>query len=463
MINGDIITRLMIDLSWLAALLLVGKLIRAKVVFLQKLFLPASIIGGFIGLILGPYILGNFGFQVIPDEMLGTWSTLPGRLINIVFACLFLGFSIPPVKKIWEEGGPQLCYGWIVGMGQYVVGVGICIVFLTPVFGVPEYFGALLEIGFSGGHGTAAGMREAFIQLGFPAGADLGLMSATVGVISAVVFGMAMINMAARKGYTKVIKSPDELSSEKISGLLPEKDRKPAAMMTIAPDALEPFAFHISMVGVAILIGWFFLNSIKGMSAGMEPDLFKSFPLFPLAMMGGLLIQIFAERVGLSKYFDRQTFDRILGTALDFLVISAISTIKLDVFVAYFWPFTILMIVGLTWIIIATWFIAPRMMPDAWFERAITEYGMQTGVTAIGLLLLRVSDPNFETSAAKSFGFKQIIYEPFMGGGFITASAPILIVTYGTGLSMTFAIVSIIVALLVAYFSGWIHKADRTT
>jgi len=28
--------------------------------------------------------------------------------------------------------------------------------------------------------------------LGFPAGSDLGLMSATVGVISAVVFGMAM-------------------------------------------------------------------------------------------------------------------------------------------------------------------------------------------------------------------------------------------------------------------------------
>ncbi len=34
---------------------------------------------------------------------------------------------------------------------------------------------------------------------------------------------------------------------------------------------------------------------------------------------------------------------------------------------------------------------------------------MQTGVTALGLLLLRVADPQFETEAAESFGFKQII------------------------------------------------------
>ena len=28
------------------------------------------------------------------------------------------------LKTIWREGGPQLCYGWTVGMGQYIVGVG---------------------------------------------------------------------------------------------------------------------------------------------------------------------------------------------------------------------------------------------------------------------------------------------------------------------------------------------------
>jgi ESS family glutamate:Na+ symporter len=460
-ITGDQLTRFMIDLCWLSLLLLFGKYLRSRFVFLQKLFLPASVIAGFIGLFLGPYVMGKYVVTVIPQEIMNSWALYPGRLINVVFACLFLGFSVPSIKSIWKEGGPQLCYGWVVGMGQYMVGVGISVILLTPVFGVPHFFGCLLEIGFSGGHGTAAGMAEAFQQLGFAPGSDLGLMSATVGVISAVVFGMAMINMAARRGYTKVIKSPKQLTIGEMRGLIPEEERPHGSYQTISPHALEPFAFHAAFVGVAILIGWFMLKSIQSLSANMEPDLFKSFPLFPLAMLGGLFIQIFAGKTGLSKYLDRRTFDRILGLALDFLVISAIASIKLDVFLAYFWPFSILMIVGLLWVIFATWFIAPRMLPDAWFERSITEYGMQTGVTALGLLLLRVADPNFKTPAAKSFGFKQILYEPMMGGGFITAAAPLLIYTYGVGFSYAVGFVTIIIALVIAFLSGWIHKPER--
>jgi ESS family glutamate:Na+ symporter len=456
--TGDVLVRLMIDAGWLSVLLLAGKLLRSRIVLLQKLFLPASIIGGFLGLFLGPYVLGKIlDVQIVPPETLTTWGAMPGVLINVVFACLFLGFSIPSLKTIWREGGPQLCYGWMVGMGQYLVGVGISVLLLSPLFGVPAFFGCLLEIGFSGGHGTAAGMKEAFTQLGFPAGSELGLMSATVGVISAVVFGMAMINLAARKRYTQVIKSPEELTLGKISGLIPEAERKPIATMTVSPDALEPFAFHGAFVGVAILIGWYLLAGIKSLSARTELDLFASFPLFPLAMIGGIIVQIVCARLRIARYFDRRTFNRIMGLALDFLVVSAIAAIKLDVFLAFFWPFVILMVVGLAWVIFATWFIAPRMLPGAWFERAVTEYGMQTGVTALGLLLLRVADPQFETEAAESFGFKQIIYEPMMGGGFITASAPILIFNFGVAPTYLVGLATVLAALAIAYFSGWLR------
>jgi len=460
-ITGDQITKLMIDFCWLCVLLLVGKWLRVRVVLFQKLFLPASIIAGFIGLLLGPEVFGKHLFPVIPPEMINSWSHFPGQLINVVFACLFLGISIPSLRTIWREGGPQLCYGWLVGMGQYIVGLGISMTLLTPVFKVPYYFGCLLEIGFSGGHGTAAGMKEAFSDLGFGAGLDLGLMSATVGVICAVVFGMVLINIAARRGYTRIIKSPQKLELESSRGLVPEPKRIPGSFNTISPDALEPFAFHAAFVGLAILIGWFILNAIKSLSAGMKPDLFRSFPLFPLAMIGGILIQIVALRTGLARYFDRRTFDRILGLALDFLVVSAIASIKLEVFLAYFLPFSILMIVGIAWVLFCTWFIAPRMLPDAWFERSITEYGMQTGVTALGLLLLRVADPHFETPAARSFGFKQILYEPMLGGGFITAAAPLLIVHFGVLPAFGAGLVSIALAIGIALLNGWIHRFPK--
>jgi ESS family glutamate:Na+ symporter len=86
---------------------------------------------------------------------------------------------------------------------------------------------------------------------------------------------------------------------------------------------------------------------------------------------------------------------------------------------------------------------------------------MQTGVTALGLLLLRVADPHFKTPAAKSFGFKQILYEPMLGGGFITAAAPILIATYGVLPSFTIGLASILVAMFIALFSGWLHRFKK--
>ena len=157
-ISGAVLVELMIDVGWLSLLLLVGKLLRAKILLFQKLFLPASIIAGFIGLFLGPYLLGSvLDFEIIPQSMLTTWASLPGILINIVFACLFLGFSIPSLSTIWRERGPQLCYGWTVGMGQYMAGVDISVVLLSPLSGVPAFFGCLLKIGSSGGPGAVAG------------------------------------------------------------------------------------------------------------------------------------------------------------------------------------------------------------------------------------------------------------------------------------------------------------------
>ena len=75
--------------------------------------------------------------------------------------------------------------------------------------------------------------------------------------------------------------------------------------------------------------------------------------------------------------------------------------------------------------------LARRILPDAWFERSIAEMGQSMGVTATGLLLLRVVDPDYETPAADAFACKQIVHEPFMGGGLWTSAAIPLLAWWG--------------------------------
>lgn len=435
------------SLCILSLFLILGKVLRVKIIIFQKIFLPASIIGGFLGLTCGPFAL-----NIIPEDFISVWNQIPGVLINLVFATLFLGVKIPGLKRLWSQGGSQLCFGVVIGSGQYFIGLLITALVLIPLFDVLPVFGAILEIGFSGGHGTAAGMEEVFNKIGFPAGSALSYMSATVGIITAIIGGIIYINIAIRKGYSKNIDVSMGIPAYKKTGLIKNKeDRYSIATATVAGESVEPLAFHFAIAAVAVLIGWLILSLIK-----MIHPLFEGFPLFPLAMIGGMIVQVFSKYIKIDKYYDKKTFDRILGASLDLLVLAAISTLRLDLFFANFWPFIILMIFGIMWIFFCLVYLAPLMLPYNWFERGITEYGMQTGVTAIGLLLLRIVDPEYKTDTAQAFGFKQMLYEPFFGGGFITATAPFIIMGMGIWYSILFSAIIMLIFFVLSWLNGWI-------
>ena len=147
---------IVLSFSALCILLVVGKILRVEIRLFQKLYLPASVIGGLLGLVLVQTIGSS-----LPAATTAGWNRLPGFLINIVFSALFLGVFIPPIRRIWRIAGPQLAYGQIVAWGQYVVSLGMAILLLTPMFGVPGAIGTIIPVGFEGGHGTAAGTSRA--------------------------------------------------------------------------------------------------------------------------------------------------------------------------------------------------------------------------------------------------------------------------------------------------------------
>ena len=134
----------------------------------------------------------------------GQWRVVPGVLINVVFACLFLGVALPKFSELWKRSGPQVVYGQMVAWGQYVVGLGAWVLVLGFLFpDLPGMFAGILPVGFEGGHGTAAGMEPVFAERGWPQGTDLALSSATFGIVSAIVVGTALINWAVRRGHVE--------------------------------------------------------------------------------------------------------------------------------------------------------------------------------------------------------------------------------------------------------------------
>ncbi|NEO31457.1 MAG: sodium:glutamate symporter [Symploca sp. SIO3C6] len=432
----------------LSFLILIGRWLRQSIAVLKSLYIPSSIVAGVVALLLGSEALGAIAKTVGGEEAFlanglfsqpiqDVWSAVPGVFINIVFATIFLGEFIPSPRDIWRRAAPQVAFGQSLAWGQYVVGLLLALLVLAPVFKLDPIAGALIEIAFEGGHGTAAGMSQTIKGLGFEAGPDLALGLATVGIVTGVLAGVILADWGRKQGHISVSsdahQQPEVVNTvdEKNSALKARRDKHLSTLL------IDPLSVHFGFVGVAVAIGWLLLQaltwieSITWNQGGGGLELVSAIPLFPLALIGGIIVQLLLERLGRTYLIDRQLINNIGGVSLDVTIVAALASISLKVIGSNFAAFLILSVAGIAWNVISFIYLAPRIIPSYWFERGIGDMGQSMGVTATGLLLMRMVDPFNRSGAFESFAYKQLFFEPIVGGGLFTAAAPLLIARFG--------------------------------
>jgi glutamate:Na+ symporter, ESS family len=427
--------------------LVAAKWLRARIRVFRTLFLPASVIGGTLMLLVGPQVLGRgadaaggptwLADGLLPEAVLGAWEELPVLLISVVFAALFIGKTIPGIRQIWEVAGPQVALGQSIAWGQYVVGIGLGLLVLSPVFGMDPIAGALIEIGFEGGHGTAAGLSSTFEEFGFAEGTDLALGLATIGLVAGVLIGTVIINWGVRTGRIDLDAdgNPTEKAREETSDDLDDLDDREGARSD-EQASTDPLSVHLGFVALAIAIGWVLLEGLVwveeatwGGDDGLE--LLVHLPLFPMAMLGGVLLQLALERTERAALVDRHLINRISGAALDLIIVAALGTLSLEALGGNLGPFLVLAVAGITWNVGAFLLLAPRIVPKYAYERGLGDFGQSMGMTVTGLLLMRIADPPNRSGGLEAFGYKQLLFEPVVGGGLFTAASVPLIAQLG--------------------------------
>ena len=432
---------LFVDIGIISLLLLVGKLMRVKIKWIQKLFIPPSLLAGFIGLACGPH-----GFDILPiSEQTGTYA---GILIAFIFGALPLNSQ--KTKGNQQEIGAMWVYSQTGLLLQWAFGGLLGLLVLNQIWPLSPGFGITMPSGYCGGHGTAAAIGQAFGQLGHDEILTLAMTAATFGIVASVILGLIFVKWGAKKKHTTYLADYKDLPSELRTGLLPQEKRESMGESTCSSISIDSLTFNLAII-CAIALGGY---GISKLAAHFMPGF--ELPVFSCAFVFGILFKKLLDRTRASESICPQTVGHISGSMTDYLVAFGIASIKVSVVIEYIVPLAILLLSGLAVTLIYVFVMARKLMKECWFEKALFTWGWFTGTMAMGIALLRVVDPKMKSRCLDSYALAYLFIAPVEIS--LITFAPVAFVN-GYGLLFSgICLAAGLGVLSVAYFKKWFIK-----
>ena len=432
---------LFVDIGIISLLLLVGKLMRVKIKWIQKLFIPPSLLAGFIGLACGPH-----GFDILPiSEQTGTYA---GILIAFIFGALPL--TSQKTKGNQQEIGAMWVYSQTGLLLQWAFGGLLGLLVLNQIWPLSPGFGITMPSGYCGGHGTAAAIGQAFGQLGHDEILTLAMTAATFGIVGSVILGLIFVKWGAKKKHTTYLADYKDLPSELRTGLLPQEKRESMGESTCSSISIDSLTFNLAII-CAIALGGY---GISKLAAHFMPGF--ELPVFSCAFVFGILFKKLLDRTRASESICPQTVGHISGSMTDYLVAFGIASIKVSVVIEYIVPLAILLLSGLAVTLIYVFVMARKLMKECWFEKALFTWGWFTGTMAMGIALLRVVDPKMKSRCLDSYALAYLFIAPVEIS--LITFAPVAFVN-GYGLLFSgICLAAGLGVLSVAYFKKWFIK-----
>ena len=388
----------MIDVGIVSLLLLLGKLLRSKVRIIQRFFIPPSLLAGLTALVLGPEVLGWLPLS----SNMGTYA---GILIALVFSCIpftsqkTTGGGTSRIGRMWAYSQAGMLLQWAVGgaLGLWV---------LSLIWPVNPAMGLSMPAGFCGGHGTAAAIGESFASYGVEEMQSLAMTSATVGIIASVVIGMWLISWGAAHGKTNYICNFENLSPELRTGILPPDKRKSMGMASFSAISLDSMTFNFAVIAMVALGGY----GLAKLIALVWPALML--PVFSCAFIVGIGVKWLMGKINVDEHISKPILGHLSGAFTDYLVAFGVASIRLEIVGRYIVPLLILLAIGLVLTLLYVFWVGARIHKSAPFEKSIFTWGWFTGTMAMGIALLRITDPDSKSGCLDDYALAYLYIAP---------------------------------------------------
>jgi len=384
-----------LDFAWMGVLLVIATYLRSKVSILQKYLIPANLLAGTLGLILGANVLGWID---LTSDRLGTY-------VYHLLALLFIALSLRAPKS--KMGLSSVRFG-LIFISVYLVQaiIGLLIAFLLIYTFIPDLFagiGLLPPLAFGMNPGIAYTIGTNWEQFGFASGGIVGLTFSACGFLVAYTFGIWLVRRGIKKGRATYIKTDEELPDEVKKGILDEPKSNEDEKITTSPENIESFSFHIGLIGFTFILTYLVVTLMEWglISVGAENEVTTLWSFhFIIAAIVALFVRKIMDTTKASRVIDDTTMTRCSNLFMDFMIVASVAAISLVVVVQYWLPLLAISIL----VTIATWWVIQYMTRDAFkqfeFERFATIFGNMTGTLQSALVLLRIVDSGMKSPAS---------------------------------------------------------------
>lgn len=387
---------------------LLSNTLRRKVGLIRKSLLPTAVIGGLLVLILKSIGLFDNLFNV--EEMNGFMEAVTYHTLG--FGVIALSLKTNKREKN-KHSNKQIFSAGLVTVNTYLIQaiIGTAIVLLLTSTFMKDLFpaaGFLLPLGYGQGSGQAGTFGKNFEEYyGFSGGTSFGLTIAAIGFLVACLIGVTHIFIMRKRGIIKGT-GKVEFTTVEVATSPNEVPVTEAVDRLTIQAGLIMFVYFLTFLVIygvhQVDLGKFGENTLKPLITGFNFLIGSIFAIILKVVFSKLREKNIMTR----DYPNDYLLNRISGFMFDIMIIAGIAAIKIEVLKGLIVPLVIICVIGA----IVTYFYVRKvsylLFPGYEEAAFVSLFGMLTGTTSTGMILLREVDPNFETPASAN-----LVYQSF--------------------------------------------------